>query len=64
MKILCWLLNHMPEDGYGGFGSRYFDIWGTETDGVGRVHAYLWTKCRWCGQKYHVGNVHLPEVKP
>ena len=61
MKILCKLFGHVPEYGYGrSKGHGYFRISGTQTDGVGRIHAALTTECERCGKRYQVGMLHLP----
>lgn len=68
MKTLCKLFGHRPGEGYykddeDGNCSSYFTIKMTQTDGIGRVHAYLHTTCRRCGQDYQVGMLHLPKQK-
>ena len=53
MKIICKLFGHRPEEGYykddsDGNSSKYFEIGSIQKDGLGVLHASLWTKCRRC----------------
>jgi len=61
MNIFCEWFGHRPEFGYSGEGSGYFEVNGSVTDGIGRVHLYLWCTCERCGERFHVGNIYLPK---
>jgi hypothetical protein len=60
--ILCNWFGHVPRYGYGDdSGSGYFEMKPGAIDGIGRLHAELWTTCKRCGQRYRVGKVHIFE---
>jgi hypothetical protein len=63
MGLLCSLFGHVPGYGYGNTpGSGYFEVRLGPIDGILRVHAYLFTQCERCGQKYQVGCIHVPHI--
>ncbi len=62
--MLCRLFGHQPEPGYyrdskGGDCYGYLEVEKYVVDGIGRRHACVYAKCRWCGKRYQVGYIYL-----
>lgn len=54
--------SHIPErEGWCGM-VPYFEIKTIVSDGIGRQHAFLESKCAKCSEVFTVGIVHLPTV--
>lgn len=63
MSILCSLFGHKIGGGYTKrFGDEYFRVTVQSTDGIGRVHCALHTRCERCEKIFRVGRIHLPLV--
>ena len=60
---LCKLHGHKIGGGYyEREGGQYFNVQVGGIDGIDRVHCQLYTECERCGEKFQVGQIHLPLV--
>jgi hypothetical protein len=63
MSLLCKWFGHVPAYGYGDIpGYGYFEVSIGPMDGVGRIHANLYTHCERCGTRYRIGMIHVPHI--
>ena len=54
MNWVCKVFGHRPDGWYLDWQS-----W-SAIDGIGREHRGLDATCRRCGERFHVGKVHMP----
>ena len=67
MNILCKIFGHKPpvyaEHGWWSPGEQYAKVENTAIDGIGRVHAYIYSECPRCQEKFKICIIHLPKDK-
>jgi hypothetical protein len=56
MHPLCWLFGHKS-----GQRNRYGRLVDYATDGIGRVHLFVYVACQRCGDEFQCCMVHLPQ---
>lgn len=67
MSILCLLFGHQPpvysKPGWYSPGNEYAQIKrGVYEDGIGRLHAEVFSECPRCGKEFRLCRIHVPRV--
>lgn len=60
-KLICWLFFHRTK-GDKWTGAEYMDCKVGVRDGIGRVHATIYADCARCGERFRVGQIHVPHI--